>query len=268
MENRKNDITSQPAAYEPHSNLKYGVYALRAEYQFTIIKSLFLVCAALGTIVIITRLCPGSRKPVEIETGNFKEIIYTMSTDVPEPPAPTETAKNSGAAIPPPAEQNRAITITDDNIVTETVTTFSTSSTPQNTLSGSASGDTNTQIQSAGSGTNSSGTQRSTIASQFVVDVMPEFEGGLKALHKFIAANVRYPEPAHEMGKEGTVHVQFVVDTDGNISQITLLNHAGFGLDEEALRVIGLLPKFKSPGMSKGVPVSVYYNVPIKFRIQ
>ena len=67
---------------------------------------------------------------------------------------------------------------------------------------------------------------------------------------------------------EGTVYVRFVVDKSGKVGRAELLNKKGFGLDEEALRVVAMIPAFKKPGTKGGVPVNVYYNLPIKFRMQ
>jgi periplasmic protein TonB len=266
MTYKENDSQSHVEAYEPHNNLKYGVYALRAEYHITVIKSLLAVCAFLGAIALVTRLAPASRKPVEIETVNLQDVIYTMSVDVPEttPEAPASQAEPD----PSPAQRsdNAPIVISDNEPEVEPPATSTTQSNQLTNTAKEPGG--NGQSNSTGTGTTAATGNSAAVSSPYMVDVMPEFEGGIIRLRKFIALNVRYPEPAREMGKEGTVHVQFVVDTEGNISQITLLNHVGSGLDEEALRVIGLLPKFKSPGMSKGVPVSVYYTIPIKFKIQ
>lgn len=98
-----------------------------------------------------------------------------------------------------------------------------------------------------------------------IPDSAPEFEGGLSALYRFLGSKLKYPEPAREIGKQGTVFVKFVVDQNGKVGNLKLLNNLGYGLDEEALRVVSLIPNFKTPGKVGGKAVKVYYQLPIKF---
>jgi len=96
---------------------------------------------------------------------------------------------------------------------------------------------------------------------------MPSFPGGEEELSAFMGENVKYPEIARKAGVEGKVWVQFTVGKDGRVSSIIVLKGVGAGLDEEAVRVIKLMPKWTS-GKQNGVPVSVSYKMPIVFRLQ
>lgn len=98
------------------------------------------------------------------------------------------------------------------------------------------------------------------------VEKMPEFPGGEKALLKFLADNLEYPRQARNMTMEGLVTVQFVIERDGSVSEVVILKGIGAGCDEEALRVVNLLPDF-SPGKQRGVPVRVQMVVPIHFKL-
>ncbi len=98
------------------------------------------------------------------------------------------------------------------------------------------------------------------------VEKMPEFPGGDQALLSFIAKNVKYPRKARNLHISGRVTIDFVVEKDGSVSQIKLKRGIGAGCDEEAIRVVGLLPKF-SPGKQRGIPVRVHMSVPIVFRL-
>lgn len=93
---------------------------------------------------------------------------------------------------------------------------------------------------------------------------MPEFIGGETALYKFLEKNVKYPKAARKADVEGTVRVRFVVDTDGTVTDIKVKKQGNKYLDEEAIRVVGLSPKWK-PGKIEGKEVKVYYAIPIKF---
>ena len=100
-----------------------------------------------------------------------------------------------------------------------------------------------------------------------IVEQMPEFPGGDKSLFQFIADNTKYPADAKEKGIKGRVFVNFIVEPDGSISDIKVLRGIGGGCDEEAVRVVESMPKWK-PGMQNGEAVRVSYNVPVNFRLE
>jgi len=100
-----------------------------------------------------------------------------------------------------------------------------------------------------------------------IVEDMPEFPGGELALRKWIANNIKYPVIAAENGIQGKVYVQFVVDKNGAITNARIARGVDPSLDQEALRVVNNLPKWK-PGMQRGKPVRVSYTVPINFQLQ
>jgi len=97
-----------------------------------------------------------------------------------------------------------------------------------------------------------------------IVEVMPEFPGGSAALLKYLASKIRYPDLARENRVEGLVVVQFIIDEKGKISGVIILRGIGGGCDEEAIRVIQAMPDWQ-PGLQRGVPVKVRYNVPVRF---
>ena len=99
-----------------------------------------------------------------------------------------------------------------------------------------------------------------------VVEVMPEFPGGQKALYSYMGENIKYPEEAKKKGLSGTVYVTFIILEDGRVSNAEILRGAGNGFDEEALRVVKAMPKWK-PGTQDGKPVNVVFNLPIKFNL-
>ncbi len=101
----------------------------------------------------------------------------------------------------------------------------------------------------------------------FIVEEMPEFPGGDTALRKYIAQSVKYPVIAQENGIQGRVYVQFVVGTDGKVSQVKVARGVDPNLDKEAIRVVQSMPKWK-PGKQRGKAVKVSYTVPINFVLQ
>ncbi|MEC5147116.1 energy transducer TonB [Chitinophaga sp. 212800010-3] len=101
-----------------------------------------------------------------------------------------------------------------------------------------------------------------------IVEIMPEFPGGMDALAKYLGNNIRYPAMAQDNGIEGIVTIQFVVNTDGSITDAKILGaHKGGGLEEEAMRVVRKMPKWR-PGKQGGRFVPVYFNLPVNFRLQ
>ncbi len=101
----------------------------------------------------------------------------------------------------------------------------------------------------------------------FIVEEMPEFPGGDTELRKYIAQSVKYPVIAQENGIQGRVYVQFVVGTDGKVSQVKVARGVDPNLDKEAIRVVQSMPKWK-PGKQRGKAVKVSYTVPINFVLQ
>ncbi|WP_341224521.1 TonB family protein [uncultured Arcticibacterium sp.] len=97
-------------------------------------------------------------------------------------------------------------------------------------------------------------------------EIMPEFEGGLKKMYKWLGRNLNYPRNATVNGVEGKVIVTFIVEKDGSISDVKVLKGIGFGCDEEAERVIKKMPKWKA-GIQNGKPVRVRYTIPLSFQI-
>jgi len=98
------------------------------------------------------------------------------------------------------------------------------------------------------------------------VEEYPEFPGGDKALREYILNNIKYPEVARTSGITGTVYVQFVVEKDGSISDVKVVRGIGGGCDEDAVRVVKSMPKWK-PGKQRGRPVRVYFTLPIEFKL-
>ena len=99
------------------------------------------------------------------------------------------------------------------------------------------------------------------------VEDMPEFPGGEKAMMDFVAQNVQYPKEAMEKEISGRVLVGFIVEKDGSITETEVVKGIGGGCDEEAVRVVKAMPKWK-PGKQKGKPVRVHFMLPIIFKLQ
>lgn len=97
--------------------------------------------------------------------------------------------------------------------------------------------------------------------------IQPTFPGGDKELINFIYDNLKYPESSMKAQESGIVIVNFVVETDGKVSNAMIVRGVSEAIDKEALRVVSLLPKF-TPGSLNGKAVKCTYHLPISFKIQ
>ncbi len=96
---------------------------------------------------------------------------------------------------------------------------------------------------------------------------MPSFPGGEDKLLQYFATHIVYPEIAKRAGVEGRLYISFVVRSTGEITDISVIKGLGAGLDEEAVRVVKSMPKWK-PGKQNGKPVSVKVSIPMVFKLQ
>ena len=99
-----------------------------------------------------------------------------------------------------------------------------------------------------------------------VVEEMPEFPGGPKALMDYLMTNVKYPKTAFDANIQGRVIAQFVVDKEGTVRDAHVVKSVDPALDAEALRVINNMPKWR-PGRQNGKVVNVKYTIPVSFSL-
>jgi protein TonB len=97
-------------------------------------------------------------------------------------------------------------------------------------------------------------------------EVLPEPIGGFETLYGTLKSNLTYPKIPLENHIHGTVFVQFVVERDGSITEVSVISGVHPDLDKEAVRVVNLMPKW-TPGQIKGKVVRSYHSIPIRFII-
>lgn len=108
--------------------------------------------------------------------------------------------------------------------------------------------------------------ENTTIFNTSNIEAQPEFPGGYAKMGKFLSETVVYPTRPKEMNIQGTVYVAFVVGRTGEITDIKIARGVSKELDEEAIRVIRLMPAW-NPGTQGGKPVNVQFILPIKFKL-
>lgn len=249
-------------------NKNYGAYAIRTSYNDSLFKSL----ACLSSIVILLFGSVYVYNKTNATTADEKITIFSdpkldpieSVTKVDITPI-VEPVQNVAAAAAPAGSIG---TVIIDN-ATET-----TSVNIDNQISGVGSPTAN--------GVSATGTETSTliavtpvvntapISTEVVVvaDDMPEFEGGVAGLMRYVTQNISYPPIAREIGKEGTVYVSFVVNELGNVESAKVMRGIGYGCDEEVLRVMNKMPRWKKAGKNAGHPVKVRFNIPVSFKLK
>ncbi len=108
-----------------------------------------------------------------------------------------------------------------------------------------------------------------------VVEKMPAFgdcalgdkQCSYTAVIAYLSENMKYPEPAKTAGIEGVVKTSFVIDTEGNVTDVKVIEGIGSGCDEEAVRLVSEMPAWK-PGMHEGEAVKVAYDLPVRFQVR
>ena len=100
-----------------------------------------------------------------------------------------------------------------------------------------------------------------------IVEEMPSYPGGEAKMYEYLGKNIKYPQIARESGIQGRVFVNYVVEPDGSVSNVKVLRGIGGGCDEEAMRVVKAMPKWK-PGKQRGKAVRVSYTLPVVFKLQ
>lgn len=100
-----------------------------------------------------------------------------------------------------------------------------------------------------------------------IVDSLPEFPGGTKELLRIITESINYPKEEKAAGTQGRVIVRALIKEDGSIGKVVLMKSVSEALDDEAIRIVKSLPKFK-PAMYAGDPVEYWFIIPVNFKLQ
>jgi protein TonB len=265
-----------------HRNKAYGAYELRQHYGRTLAKALAITLAGVALFVALSLIL--KPKPPELVKITMVDLTPQLVRPVepvkpieqPKPVAPAPPVKSAPLAkIAPPVSTTRFVTPV---IVSKGPTVEP----PVISKIEGAIG--NADVKVAGSGgvenvLDNSGTKGGTGTAPVIVPVadntihdfggleaMPEPVGGAAAWSGFLQKNLRFPIIAQEQGVSGRVIMGFVIEKDGRLSNIAVEHSAGFGFDEEALRVLKLAKPWK-PGVQNGQAVRVKYVIPIRFQL-
>jgi len=260
-------------------NKAYGAYQLRKESSKTTLVAFITGVGIIGLLVAI---------PVGINYFKGEKIIPPTGIVLPEttviqvelpafeePKKPEPVIEEPAGAAAPKIKPTTAFTqpvATSEPVTTPAPTTddFKNSDPDAITTAGSTTGSptgvattTPTNGTGEGTGTAPNGTG---IATTNTVDVMPAYPGGLEAFYEAVGRRFRIPEV--DSAKTMKVYVSFVVETDGTMTNIKVARDPGYGLGNEAMRVLKSIKTKWKPGQIKGVNVRTAYNLPITVNIK
>ena len=260
-----------------HRNKAYGAYALRQEYRANLTKATTIGSLLVSIIFLSSFVFHKMNPPKKRETGKYYEHKTTeppiVVPDLEEPPVkeqkkqqvvkqvkfipqivPVEDKKPENEDDIPTEEEIEDAVIGNERVEgPPPVGSF------VNPGPVEISGDLTAPVPPA--------PPAPKIDEALVIsEIMPEFEGGMSKMYKWLGKNLKYPDVASRNGIEGRVVISFIVEKNGRISDVKILKGIGFGCDEEAERVIKAMPKWKA-GMQNGSPVRVKYTLPLTFKI-
>jgi protein TonB len=269
-------------------NQAYGAYQLRQAYNSHMRKAMGLMIG-LCTLLAVGgatwhQLHPSAKTPETKTTAHFLKETPTYITEAPKhptPPTKPSLARMATTTVAAPATPSMPTQVAKDELVIakpvaviteipETAPGLATTG-PTNIGvtdgTGSPTGSATGTGAAGGDSEGNTGEGAAVVGPYVVVEKMPEFAGGMEALMRYLRSHLRYPSAALREQAEGRVYVSFVVQADGTIADISVPKGLGFGLDEEAQRVVRQMPPW-TPGRQSNHAVPVRFTLPITFKIQ
>lgn len=253
-------------------NKAYGAYALRLNYAHNVKKAFFAGIALFSVMIYLPKalssLTPEKKTDISV-IGEFSD--FTIEQKEPEiytPPPPAEEApvQKQVRFLPP-----EVVTDVAEESPPPAIETLENAQISSQNVEGEDFRDdivvppSETIQPSKGSSIGAESVIDNTV--HLHVEQQPEFDGGQEALSKFLSRHIKYPPQAARAGIQGRVIVQFTVMPDGTIADISTVKGIGFGCDEEAERVIRLMPPWR-PGKQAGRAVRVRFTLPVHFALQ
>jgi periplasmic protein TonB len=257
-ENIENDLDE--VIFEKR-NKEYGAYYLRKSYNKNVDRALAITITFLLLTVAIPLIANyfDAKRIIRIITTSDPTIVINPAKDpeTPPPPPPPPIKENIKKIIftaPKPSDDN-----TDNGPITTMDELINTPNEPIN--------DTELYVDKDQSDKKVIEDKPDVEIHDFAgVAEQPEYPGGYEAMNKFIIDNIKYPNLAVENNIQGTVNITFVVEADGSITNFALKRSLGAGCDEEAERIVKIMPKW-IPGKQNNKGVRVRVDMPVKFKI-
>jgi len=256
-------------------NKAYGAFELRQGYRRDVTKATIIGAAlfvlAMFTPSIINSLTAGKEEEevmVEVDLMKIPPPPIDPAEPPPPPPPPVEQPKvNTVKFLPPEVKKDEEV---PEEVPPPTVEEIKEAVVADKTIEGDPNA-AEIIVAPEAVAAPSKGTVVEAAPEPekvfTVVEQQPEFPGGTTEMYKYLSKNIKYPSAASRANVSGRVFMSFVVNTDGSIQDVSVLKGLGFGCDEEAIRVVKAMPKWK-PGKQSGRAVRVKYNLPINFQLE
>ena len=264
-------------------NQAYGAYQLRQSYNSHVRRALATTLGLCGLLLltntawqylhpkttVVADLIVKPLTPMEPPTYVTEQPKPIAPPAAPSQPRMATAAPHTAASFPTKIVKDELVAPKPVEIALSAVPTDLTTigpATTEATATGvpGGTGLDESSTKATGDGTT---TAPAVTGPYVVVEKMPEFVGGTEALMRYLRAHLRYPSEALRAQAEGRVYVSFVVQADGTIADISVPKGLGYGLDEEAQRVVRQMPAW-APGQQAHHAVPVRFTLPITFRIQ
>jgi len=253
-----------------HRHQAYGAYAIRKSYPNVLFKAV-LAGSAFFVLLFLLPTIFAHLKPkaplsvVEVNLQKYVPLIEQQPDPVVPPPVEKSPVKMVKNLIPEVKMDEKVTDETPPPTVEELKDALSG---PQTIEGANEEPEIVAPLENAPPDAKADAVEVAPeIFSTGAVEIQPQFVGGMSELVRFISKHLRYPPRAAQANVQGSVYVQFVVMTDGTIADVQTLKGIGFGCDDEAMRVIKAMPKWR-PGSQSGRPVRVRFNMPITFTLQ
>ena len=241
-------------------NKNYGAYQLRKRYNSVVIAGIILASILVSVPVVLPFILTSDNEHVIRGGSNYVQVKMENIEPppdeifVPPPPPPPEPASIQEIVkyVPP--------------VVVDTILPHETSLPATDQILSQSTID-QTDIKGTGSGDDLlSGQNGSETDEPFIfVEVMPSFRGGdLNKFREWVQKRTNYPQIAIDKKIKGRVFVTFIVETDGSVSNVTVVKGVDPLIDDEAVKTIQASPKW-SPGLQRGQPVRVRYIMSLLF---
>jgi protein TonB len=252
-------------------NQSYGAYMLRRIYNRHLVAglttSVALCLLLLGAPLLVQRLRPIAAADTPPLVKVKIDLVDYVQPKAATPPPHAQQQPQKVVVMPP----TKVIPQVVKELTVQPKPTVEPTSVVEpelGTLTGPAAvnGSSTGLAGPAGPAASDSGTSAPapTNAPFLHAEVMPEFAGGNEAMRKFMQRNLRFPRLALANAVSGKVFVAFTVLASGEIADVQVLKGLGYGTDEEAARVVKLMPAW-TPGRQNSHPVAVRYTLPITF---
>ena len=253
-------------------NKEYGAYNIRQHYAENLTRALLIsVVVVVGGAVAL-----GVAIKVEPKITDGDRVVTVVDISPPVTPEKAKPDEPEKATPPPAAEPVRTIQFAEmvpgpeaTAVNPPTIDELQNVAVGPETIDVPGDGTLNVpEVTTAGPG--GKGTEPVETNEPVGLEglsVLPTPVGGDAAWTKFLMKNLRYPQLAVEEEKSGKVWISFIIEKDGSLTDIKVMRGPGYGMNEEALRVLKKAPAW-TPGIQRGKPVRVAFTLPINFALQ